>query len=276
MPKKPVSDAPQGAALPANSALRDVFGQNLRILATGESSISAACRALGINRTQFNRFLTGTAFPRPDVLYRICTYFGVDARILLEPLAPEREPRMADELARVLHSMVDAPLDFRVDQTLLPSGIYRIWRRSFLQPDRAMVAISRVWRDGLVTRMKSYEPYLVNPRLVEMSRPPRLPCHGLFMRAEDGIMLLTMFPRTRMLRFSYFRQGLAGFGSLFPGYAVLGRDHTEGMLRGSGAVLEHLPAPVSGLMGLARATGFRKASAVPALFRSYLMDKSPI
>ncbi|WP_372839473.1 helix-turn-helix domain-containing protein, partial [Phaeovulum sp.] len=198
MPKSTASDTPQATTLPANPALRDVFGQNLRILAKGEDSISATCRALGINRTQFNRYLTGSAFPRPDVLHRICTHFGVDARILLEPLALEKEPRMTDELARVLHSMVDAPLDFRVDQTLLPSGIYRIWRRSFLSPDRAMVSISRVYRDGLVTRMKSYEPYLTSPGQIEMSCPPRLPCHGLFLRAEDGVMLLTMFPRTRM------------------------------------------------------------------------------
>ena len=66
--------------------LRTVFGDNLRILSRDYPSISELTRRLGINRTQFNRYLSGESFPRPDVLDRICRFFGVDARILLEPV----------------------------------------------------------------------------------------------------------------------------------------------------------------------------------------------
>lgn len=66
--------------------LRAIFGQNLRKLCQAYPSISAVCRALDTNRTQFNRYLSGDSFPRPDVLQKICTYFGTDARILLEPI----------------------------------------------------------------------------------------------------------------------------------------------------------------------------------------------
>ena len=55
--------------------LRAVFGQNLRILCQKHSSISSICRDLGINRTQFNRYLSGESFPRPDVLHKICIFF---------------------------------------------------------------------------------------------------------------------------------------------------------------------------------------------------------
>ena len=256
---------------PSNLALREIFGRNLRTLCAREGSVSATCRALGFNRTQFNRYLTGAAFPRPDVLFHICRHFGVDARILLEPLAQDGPPRMSAELARVLHEVIDAPLDFRLDQAMLPSGIYRLWRRSFLMPDRAVVSLARVWRDGLVTRLKSFEPHMVTPHMGDLARPAMHPCHGIFLRAEDGLTLITLFPATRMLRFSYFRQGLAGFGSLYPGYSVLGRDHAEGMVRSAGTLLEQLPPPVTGLMALARATGYRDAAEVPALFRSQLM-----
>ena len=65
--------------------LRNMFGENLRVLAKKYPSISELSRRLGINRTQFNRYLSGESFPRPDVLDRICSFFKVDARILLEP-----------------------------------------------------------------------------------------------------------------------------------------------------------------------------------------------
>ena len=66
--------------------LRSMFGENLRILANDYPSISELSRQLGINRTQFNRYLSGESFPRPDVLWKICDFFEVDARVLLEPV----------------------------------------------------------------------------------------------------------------------------------------------------------------------------------------------
>ena len=66
--------------------LRSMFGANLRSLAQKFPSISELSRQLGINRTQFNRYLAGESFPRPDVLARICDFFEVDARVLLEPV----------------------------------------------------------------------------------------------------------------------------------------------------------------------------------------------
>ncbi|WP_171234471.1 helix-turn-helix domain-containing protein [Ruegeria sp. HKCCA6837] len=66
--------------------LRAMFSENLRRLAQQHRSVSALCRKLGVNRTQFNRYLSGESVPRPDVLDRICRFFDVDARILLQPL----------------------------------------------------------------------------------------------------------------------------------------------------------------------------------------------
>ena len=71
---------------PDPAQLRSIFGQNLRRLSMDYPSIAGLCRDLGINRTQFNRYLSAESFPRPDVLHRICQFFGTDARILLEPV----------------------------------------------------------------------------------------------------------------------------------------------------------------------------------------------
>ena len=71
---------------PSPAELRSRLGANLRQLSGKAESISALCRDLGINRTQYNRYLAGESFPRPDVLDRICNFFEVDARILLAPV----------------------------------------------------------------------------------------------------------------------------------------------------------------------------------------------
>ncbi len=66
--------------------IRSVFGENLRLLSKDQPSITVLASKLGINRTQFNRYLSGQSFPRPDILARICAYFDLDARVMLEPL----------------------------------------------------------------------------------------------------------------------------------------------------------------------------------------------
>lgn len=76
--------------------LRVLFSSNLRVL-TKDRVVSTICKNAEINRTQFNRFLSGESFPRPDVLDRICRFFEVDANILLRPLGevPETPERIA-------------------------------------------------------------------------------------------------------------------------------------------------------------------------------------
>ena len=54
---------------PSPAELRNMLGDNLRQLSQQAASISALCRELGINRTQYNRYLAGESFPRPDVLH---------------------------------------------------------------------------------------------------------------------------------------------------------------------------------------------------------------
>ncbi|WP_298936015.1 helix-turn-helix transcriptional regulator [uncultured Ruegeria sp.] len=66
--------------------LRAMFGANLRQLTQDYPSVAALCRQLGVNRTQFNRYLFGESVPRAEVLDRICRFFNVDARILLKPI----------------------------------------------------------------------------------------------------------------------------------------------------------------------------------------------
>ncbi len=104
--------------------LRAMFGENLRRLARKYPSVSALCRELGINRTQFNRYLAGESFPRADVLDRLCRFFDVDARIVLAPLddIPSSEPLDVNAtLTEFLGSGTDA-----ASGCVFPSGFYAV------------------------------------------------------------------------------------------------------------------------------------------------------
>ena len=64
-----------------------IFGRNLRQLCKRVGTIAEVAEHLDVNRIQMNRILNGESFPKPGLMKRICNYFQVDARILLQPLA---------------------------------------------------------------------------------------------------------------------------------------------------------------------------------------------
>lgn len=53
------------------------FSQNLKLMCRYEKSVSEVCRAIDINRQQFNKYLNGTSKPSSYNLQRICEYFQV-------------------------------------------------------------------------------------------------------------------------------------------------------------------------------------------------------
>ncbi|MCW3149263.1 helix-turn-helix domain-containing protein [Stutzerimonas stutzeri] len=56
----------------------DHLGDNLKLLCSHYRSIAEVCRKLGINRAQFNKYLSGQSRPTAHNLKRICDFFGVE------------------------------------------------------------------------------------------------------------------------------------------------------------------------------------------------------
>lgn len=64
----------------------DEFADNLAHLCSYHASIAEVCRRIGLNRQQFNKYLSGQSRPSRANMRRICDFFGVtEAEILLEP-----------------------------------------------------------------------------------------------------------------------------------------------------------------------------------------------
>ena len=58
--------------------IRKTISENLRRLCESHASVSAVCRGLDINRTQFERYLQGITVPNKKTAKLICDYFGID------------------------------------------------------------------------------------------------------------------------------------------------------------------------------------------------------
>jgi transcriptional regulator with XRE-family HTH domain len=61
----------------------ELFSRNLRRLCVARSSIAEVCRETGINRQQFNKYLSGRGMPSARTLRRICVCLEVSESALL-------------------------------------------------------------------------------------------------------------------------------------------------------------------------------------------------
>lgn len=58
---------------------------NLQLLCSYKASIAEVARALSLNRSQLNKYLSGTSQPRPGLMRRIGDHFGLEVHELLMP-----------------------------------------------------------------------------------------------------------------------------------------------------------------------------------------------
>ncbi len=137
------------------------FPNNLRFLCSYKESISQVCRDLDINRSQFNRYLSGASSPRASLLRKICDYFGVEHHEILLPEADFesliavrgvadgfRDQRISECFTRIVRSSDKRILELQ--------GMFFEYYYSFAKPGSVLRLLIRFEeREGIVefTRM---------------------------------------------------------------------------------------------------------------------------
>ncbi|MEX0350702.1 MAG: helix-turn-helix transcriptional regulator [Paracoccaceae bacterium] len=238
--------------------LRMIFGENLRQLSRNYRSISELSRQLGINRTQFNRYLSGESFPRPDVLDRICNFFGTDARILLHPVSAISRPTThlgSDFLQDFL------PLDRgALGEDVLPSGLYQFTCRTGTEPAGILTGLILVFRRAGGMLVRGYA-----------TLPPagRAEFRGYVTRLQDGLMLVTSRRDTQSCAATFLSRVPEADAPTWSGHQVLNRPGTDGRLV-SRVIYEHLEHDQARILSAARRRGTVNSGQLSGLQKAHL------
>lgn len=234
--------------------LRDMFGANLRLLSRQYPSISELSRQLGINRTQFNRYLSGESFPRPDVLDRICAFFEVDARILLDPVS---------NITTAGH-VLNGPIlsDFvgvganDVHEEAFPNGFYRFSRRSFINNAQFIVGLVYAFRDDGHTYVRGYE---AKEAMLQQGLNPDAAARefrGYVTRQEEGVAIVISRRNSMTCSFNYLARVASFENNFWVGYVTRTVRESASGTRAVRMVYEHLDQDKSGIFSVARGSGF--------------------
>ena len=256
------------------AALRAVFSRNLRKMTADVPSISALCRTLGINRTQFNRYLSGESFPRPDMLARICRHFDVDARVLLEPVE-----RLTHDTYRllghpVLHDFFDESMR-EIPESLLPGGLYRFFRPSFMVPDKYTMALVRIWRRDGCTFLRGFEPRRALREQGLPIEPREREFRGMFLRQGDGVMALISSRGSMTSTFVYLARETSGPRTVWEGFAARSMREKPTGRRVARLIFDHLGTNRRRIMANARRAGLLSAEELPSFCARLLQPGVP-
>ncbi|KIC28335.1 helix-turn-helix domain-containing protein [Leisingera sp. ANG-M6] len=166
---------------------------NLRLLCSYGRSVSDVCRRIGINRQQFNKYLTGQTAPSLATLRRICDFFGVDeAEILQEHsafaklvrLRPPVLNRSEDPLAAQMEKVLRRD---RCNTALLErhSGYYHIYMSPDPSKNYLLKSVGRIFGNGQEWFSKELERYEDD----EFAVPSTLKHSGLVFEAHRRIFI---------------------------------------------------------------------------------------
>ncbi len=235
--------------------LRDMFGANLRMLAKKYPSISELSRQLAINRTQFNRYLSGESFPRPDVLDRICAFFEVDARILLEPVSKIENtgcilngPVLADFLGVGVNN---------VPHEVFPNGFYRFSRRSFINNTQFVVGLVYVFRDNdYNTYIRGYEAKDAMLQQGLNADAPAREFRGYVTHQEEGVAMVISRRNSMTSSFNYLARVSSFENNFWVGYVTRTVRENASGTRVERMVYEHLGQDQASIFAVAREAGF--------------------
>lgn len=253
--------------------LRNMFGANLRHLSDQYPSISELSRQLGINRTQFNRYLSGESFPRPDVLDRICRFFEVDARILLDPVEKLSTagqvingPFLADFLGRGVQQL---------SEDLFPSGFYRFTRRSFINDDKFVIGLVYVFRDAGVTYIKGFEAKEAMYSQGLSDSPGVREFRGYISGHEDGVAFVIARRKAMTYSFNYLSRMASLENNFWSGYVARTVRESEAGERVTRMVYEHLGRNTKQVLAAARSAGFTDEDGLLPFHRRLLHTGQP-
>ena len=184
----------KGVARPAEDSASEMqrsFAENLRLACSYAPSVSEVCRRLDINRTQFNRYLRAAARPSPNILNRLCDYFGVEATEFHLP-----SPQFARIIAvRRRASKPRPPYADAVDKlraASLPTlrgyvGYYYVYYYSMSSPGMILRGLAHLFAHGNEVYYRRIE-HFANPKRTGASYKCRYSGVALFL--EDRIFLI--------------------------------------------------------------------------------------
>lgn len=262
-----------------------VFGTNLRSLTALRGPQTVVAEQLGIGRIQFQRYLRSESFPKPNVLKRICDYFGVDARILTERLTPQQliairaghyKASLATPESQAMQQAVAwccPDQDYFSARHDLPDGIYQRWRGSKSRPDCAYVSLIQIKTFGAARVVRGYDARGYFPSGENITGRER-EFRGMLLHQQTGYVIVYFHSEpSRFVSMLYLTPLQVNYKRAAVGFSALARDYHPNHSRISRLLMVRLDDDWGSWLKAARRPSFVPWTNVPEAIMTHIRPK---
>ena len=137
-------------------SIRGIFSGNLRRLSSREKSHAHVARELGLNRQQFNGYMTGKNLPNERVIDNICAYFQVDVGTLFREADPDADFQNIESLTDRQRKFIDRVISAErsLSRKALSDGLYYVYFSVPSDPDLVACSLLAVKRERGITTFR--------------------------------------------------------------------------------------------------------------------------
>ncbi|MGX9354417.1 XRE family transcriptional regulator [Roseobacteraceae bacterium S113] len=186
----------------------------------------------------------------------------MDARILLEPVESISQDR-GFLLSHPTLAPFLGPASTDITQEMLPDGLFRFLRRSFIEQDKFVEGLVFVYRKDGFCFVRGHEAKEAMSK-VGLTRPRDREFRGFFLRQENGVASLVTRRGALTGSFTYLHRVPSLRANTWTGYTIRTTPEMQTGDRMTRLVWEHLGPDYATALKVARATGYR-----------YINDLSP-
>jgi hypothetical protein len=162
-----------------------------------------------------------------------------------------------------------------VDETIFPSGFYKFARRSFLDTDRFVTGLARVFRENGSTVVRGFETReALSAQGMSVTRQAR-EWRGLILRQEDGVSALISREGSHTASFNYLSRATSFEGKIWVGYVARTIQESVGNDRVVRMIYEHLGTKIGPAKAAASASGYCTADELTPFHRRLLKVDEP-
>lgn len=133
------------------------FVANLKFACSTQRSVSLICREIGINRQQFNRYISGETLPSSYNLGRIAAFFSMDAQAFLMAPRQFRERFRQPTGATLGDTVLRAGFPGDIAALRRHLGFYQTYHRSLSWPGLVVCSCVRLHEQDGAVHVKSIE-----------------------------------------------------------------------------------------------------------------------
>ncbi len=213
--------------------------------------------------------MSGSTFPRPDVLNRITRHFQLDARILTTPIE-ELEAQTALTEALSILAPEFSHLVSGFDHDRVPDGLYVIALPKLVDPlivSTTLIQLKTL-RPGTVVVHWALPIYYAHLTATSTKWKDRRST-GIALQHVDGVSFIFTHPTARVMRCVYLSYGFQGLSNIHTGVVMSTTPAPGGQLSAYPVILEQVPNTFAHHMAARRRCGSTARENAPEAFKQH-------